>query len=176
MGNHADSAITLRAGTPSDIEQCVALWVDACAVRDGRPIDGIADRARPKFERSIGWIIAFSGEQVEGFVLATAPGSGMPTDPPHAAVVGLLAVSPRRQAHGVGRTLLQAITRQLAEAGYGQAVLHALLDNQPALGLYQSEGWRPVGDAYEHSLLKRPMRTYSRVLLENGHGEVAETE
>lgn len=92
----------------------------------------------------------------------------MPTDPPGAAVVGLLAVHLSRQAHGVGRTLLQAIARQLAEAGYEQAVLHALLDNRPALGLYRSEGWRAVGEEYEHSLLKRPLRTFSPVLLEDG--------
>ena len=170
MGHQADLAITLRAGAPPDIEHCVALWVDACAVRDGRSISGVVDRARPKFNRSIGWIVALSGEQVEGFVLATAPGSGISTDPPGAAVVGLLAVNPSRQARGLGRTLLRAIARQLAEAGYRQAVLHALIDNQPALGLYQSEGWIAVGDEYEHSLLKRPLRTFSRVLLEDGLG------
>ncbi|GAB4096552.1 GNAT family N-acetyltransferase [Brachybacterium squillarum] len=168
MGNHADLAITLRAGTPPDIEQCVSLWVEACAARDGRLIGGIADRARPKFDRSIGWIVALRGEQVEGFVLSTAPGSGMPIDPPDAAVVGLLAVNPKRQARGLGRTLLQAIARQLAEAGYGQAVLHALLDNQPALKLYRNEGWIAVGDEYEHSLLKRPLQTFSRSLLADG--------
>ncbi|WP_369832982.1 N-acetyltransferase family protein [Brachybacterium sp. YJGR34] len=168
MGHHADRDITLRPGAPSDVEQCVALWVDACAVRDGRSVSGVADRARPKFDRSIGWIVASSGEKVEGFVLATAPGSGISTDPPGAAVVGLLAVNPHRQARGLGRTLLRAIAGQLAEAGYRQAVLHALIDNQPALGLYHSEGWIAVGDEYEHSLLKRPLRTFSRALLEDG--------
>lgn len=170
MERHADPALTLRAGASSDIEQCVALWVDACAVRDGRSIGGIADRARPKFDRSIGWIVASSGEQIDGFVLATAPGSGMPTDPPDAAVVGLLAVQPSQQARGLGRTLLQAIGRHLSDAGYRQAVLHALLDNHPALGLYRSEGWTAVGDEYEHSLLKRPLRTFSRDLMQDGLG------
>jgi ribosomal protein S18 acetylase RimI-like enzyme len=64
---------------------------------------------------------------------------------PGAAVVGLLAVNPSRQARGLGRTLLQAIAIQLAEAGYRRAVLHALIDNQPGLRLYQSEGWIAVG-------------------------------
>ena len=92
----------------------------------------------------------------------------MPTDPPGAAVVGLLAVDPSRQAHGLGRTLLKAIAGHLSAAGYRQAVLHALLDNHPALGLYRSEGWTAVGDEYEHSLLKRPLRTFSRDLLQSG--------
>jgi len=88
----------------------------------------------------------------------------MATDPKDAAVVGLLAVSPDRQHRGTGRALLKAATNQLAHAGYEEAVLHALVDNVSALRLYQSEGWVAVGEEYEHSLLKRPLRTFAHRL------------
>lgn len=129
-------------------------------VRDGQAFEGVADRARPKFDHSIGWLLAVSAGQIDGFVLATRPGSGMPTDPPDAAVVSLLAVAPGEQTRRLGRTLLRAVTRHLNASGYARAVLHALVDNRPAVRLYESEGWQPVGEEYEHTLHKRPVRTY----------------
>jgi len=88
----------------------------------------------------------------------------MPTDPEGAAVVGLLAVAPERQTHGLGRALLRAATDRLSHLGYVQAVLHALIDNAPAVRLYESEGWEALGAEYEHPLLKRPLRTFTRSL------------
>ncbi|WP_169795818.1 GNAT family N-acetyltransferase [Curtobacterium ammoniigenes] len=164
MRNEAEATPDLRGGAPSDVDACVAIWVAACADRDGQAFDGVADRARPKFDRSIGWLLAVRAARIDGFVLATRPGSGMPTDPPDAAVVSLLAVAPGRQTRGLGRTLLRAVTQHLSASGYARAVLHALVDNRPAVSLYESEGWRPVGDEYEHALLKRPLRTYERLL------------
>lgn len=154
----------LRSGTRADIEACVDLWVGACAVRDGQAFDGVGERARKKFDRSVSWLIAGAAGQVDGFTLATAPGSGMPTDPSQAAVVGLLAVDPNRQARGLGRILLHGVSRQLRIAGYEQAVLHALLDNRAALALYEAEGWVAVGDSFSHSLLGRPVQTFARTL------------
>ncbi len=135
----------VRAGTPADIEACIAIWVAACAARDGWAFDGVADRARPKFDKSIAWLIASHGESIHGFVLATGPGSGMRTDPEDAAVVGLLAVAPGQQTRGLGRLLLRAATDRLSRLGYKQAVLHALLNNTLAVPLYESEGWVAVG-------------------------------
>jgi hypothetical protein len=43
-------------------------------------------------------------------------------------------------------------------------VLHALLDNVGAVRLYESEGWTPAGVPFEHSLLKRPVQRFERVL------------
>ncbi len=88
----------------------------------------------------------------------------MRTDPEDAAVVGLLAVAPGQQARGLGRVLLRAVTDCLFDLGYKQAVLHALVDNAPAVRLYESQGWVAVGEEYEHSLLKRPLRTFARAL------------
>ena len=156
---------SLRPATSADVGACVALWVAACADRDGQAFPGVAERARPKFGRSISGFVA---EQVDGtlggFVLATAPGSGLPSDPTDAAVLGLLAVAPAAQGRGLARALIRHVTDQLAELGHPRVVLHALLDNAAALRLYESEGWEAVGEPFEHSLLRRPMRTYGRDL------------
>ena len=156
---------SLRPATSADVGACVALWVAACADRDGQAFPGVAERARPKFGRSISWFVA---EQVDGtlggFVLATVRGSGLPSDPVDAAVLGLLAVAPAAQGQGLARALIRHVTDQLAELGHPRVVLHALLDNVAALRLYDSEGWEAVGEPFEHSLLGRPMQTYGRDL------------
>jgi ribosomal protein S18 acetylase RimI-like enzyme len=164
MNDRGGSSPALRSGEPLDTESCVEIWVAACAARDGQAYNGVADRARPKFHNSSLWIVAENRQIIDGFVLATGPGSGMPTDPPDAAVIGLLAVTPGHQTRGLGRALLRAATDDLMQLGYEKAVLHALVDNVPAVQLYESEGWAAVGAEYEHSLLKRPIRTFRRSL------------
>jgi len=154
----------MRAGGPDDVERCIEIWTAACAARDGQAFPGVADRARPKFDNSIAFIVTGGREHVNGFVLATRPGSGMTTDPKNAVVVGLLAVDPALHGEGRGRALLRALTDSLSELGHEQAVLHALLDNTGAIQLYESEGWVAQGPAYEHSLLKRPLKTFARSL------------
>jgi len=157
--------VPMRTGGPDDVERCIEIWTAACAARDGQAFPGVADRARPKFDSSIAFFVTGGRERVDGFVLATRPGSGMAADPEDAAVVGLLAVDPSLHGEGRGRALLRAVTDRLSELGHEQAVLHALLDNTGAIQLYESEGWLAQGSAYEHSLLKRPLRTFARSLL-----------
>ena len=170
MTGRERSAAVLREGTDSDLDACVSLWVDACARRDGVRVPGVAERARPKFSRREAWVVAERAERIEpagpverritGFVLATEPGSGQASDPSGAVVVGLLAVDPSEQGRGVGSLLLSAVTTSLTEQGHGQAVLHVLTSNLAAVHLYVSQGWRPVGDTFEHTLLKKPFQTY----------------
>lgn len=117
-------------------------------------VAGVAERARPKFDRAESWIVAVGRiVGIEGFVLATVPGSGVRTDPPGAPVVGLLAVAPSAQGRGVGANLLSAVAVDLAQRGHTQAVLHVLADNHPAVRLYASQGWQPLGKPFQHSLL-----------------------
>ncbi|KQO60021.1 GNAT family N-acetyltransferase [Curtobacterium sp. Leaf261] len=159
----APSAV-IRVSGRADLDACVALWVAACADRDGRAIDGVADRARPKFEDRVLWLTAWQGARLDGFLLATEPGSGMPTDPDGAVVVALLAVAPGHQTRGLGRALLRSATDSLAGLGYEHAVLHALEENVVATHLYRSEGWEALGPTRTHSLLGRPVRTFTRSL------------
>ena len=50
--------VEFRDGTAEDAEECVSLWVGACATRDGAAVVGVAERARPKFDDSECWIVA----------------------------------------------------------------------------------------------------------------------
>lgn len=151
----------MRPGTAADVGACLALWVQACAARDGQAVSGVAERARPKLDRPEAWIVATSpGGMVTGFAVATAPGSGIATDPVDAAVVGLLAVSPSVQGGGLGGRLLAAVTADLASRGQVRAVLHVLVDNHPAVRLYESQGWVPWGEVFPHALLGRPVQSY----------------
>lgn len=154
----------LRCAVAADLEACLAIWVAACAARDGQAFAGVAERARPKFDAGVVWLVADGVDGVDGFVLATRPGSGLPADPPDAPVLGLLATRPGAQARGLGRALLREATARLGSLGHERAVLHALLDNVAAVGLYESEGWAAAGEPFEHSLLKRPSHRFERVL------------
>lgn len=152
----------LRPGTVADIGACLALWVQACTVRDGQAVPGVAERARPKLDRPESWVVATSLEGVvTGFAVATAPGSGIATDPVDAAVVGLLAVSPSVQGGGLGGRLLAAMADDLASRGQVRAVLHVLVDNHRAVRLYESQGWVPWGEVFPHTLLGRPVQSYT---------------
>jgi ribosomal protein S18 acetylase RimI-like enzyme len=154
----------VRDAVDSDLEACIALWVEASAARDGAAVPGIAERARAKFEHTLAWLVAGEAARVDGFALTTTPGSGIETDPPGAAVLGMLGVSPRAQGAGLGRRLLAAAEARLSALGFEQAVLHVLVDNTAAVALYESAGWRPLGERYDHTLLHRPVQSYLREL------------
>ena len=140
----------------------MALWVQACAVRDGQAVAGVAERARPKLDRAESWIVATGPDGVvTGFTVATPPGSGITTDPGGASVVGLLAVAPSAQGGGLGGRLLAAVTADLARRGRVRAALHVLVDNRPAVRLYESQGWVPWGERFPHVLLGRPVQSYA---------------
>ncbi|MFF3064874.1 GNAT family N-acetyltransferase [Oerskovia sp. NPDC057915] len=172
----APDLVDLRPGRQDDLEQCLGVWIEASAARDGRQVDGVAARARGKFDRTIAWTVAADrGGDVVGFAVGTPPGSGLASDPPGAAVLGLLAVAPRAQGAGLGRRLLRDVTGLLVREGYSRAVLHVLADNAGAVSLYERDGWVPWGDPVEHSLLRRDSQTYVRDLTLAVHHDVAGT-
>lgn len=153
--------LVFRAGVSQDRSACVSIWVEACASRDVIAVAGVAERARPKFDHEDCWLVGeIPSKGVVGFVLATRPGSGLPGDPVDAPVIGLLAVAPGAQGLGVGSALMDAVAVELAQKGHTRSVLHALVDNLPAIRLYVSKGWRPFGEVYQHALLKRPVQTF----------------
>jgi ribosomal protein S18 acetylase RimI-like enzyme len=151
----------IRNAVDEDVDECVELWIRACAARDGNVAPGVAERARKKFGRRVSWQIVGNAGRLDGFALVTAPGSGAPADPTDAAVLGLLAVAPEAQGNGLGRRLLRAATSGLVRLGRRQVVLHVLADNTAAVRLYEGEGWRPLGEPFEHTLLRRMTQTYS---------------
>lgn len=156
-----NGALVFRDGTVTDMEACLTLWVAACVARDGEAISGAAERARPKFENPECWIlIEQPGHGCLGFVLATRPGSGLPTDPPGAPAVAMLAIRPTAQGGGLGAILLSAVAVELARRDHRRSVLHVLVENQTAVRLYERKGWRALGEPFQHSLLERPTQTY----------------
>ncbi|WP_411722327.1 N-acetyltransferase family protein [Mycetocola sp.] len=140
-----DGEFVFRDGTANDVEVCLALWVTVCAVRDGEAISGVAERARPKFEDPECWILVEQPATGSlGFVLAIKPGNGLPTDPPDAPVVALLAVAPAAQGSGLGGMLLSAVAVELARRNHRRSVLHVLAENHTAVRLYERKGWRAL--------------------------------
>jgi ribosomal protein S18 acetylase RimI-like enzyme len=170
----------VRAATEDEVEDCVELWAGAVAARDGVPAsDEVRARARAKFaEERVALLVADDAASdgpagsggragrvgLAGFALVTTPGSGMPGDPDDAAYLSLLAVDSRAQGRGLGRSLLLAAVAEARRAGHPRCLLHALDDNEPALGLYRSAGFRPLGAAFPHALSGRPCRAWVSVV------------
>jgi ribosomal protein S18 acetylase RimI-like enzyme len=155
----------IRAAGATDRGACLALWVRATAVRDDRSIDGVRERAEPKFDDPAAWFVAVGPRErpgVDGFVLCLGPGRN-PYDA-SAPEVGLLAVAPEAQGRGLGERLLAAAVAELRAAGHERALLNVLADNAAAVRLYERSGWSAVGGEYEHPLLRRPTRTYAIAL------------
>jgi ribosomal protein S18 acetylase RimI-like enzyme len=162
MSSADASALAIAEGRPEDLDGCVALWLEALAARDGlEPAPETAGRCRGKFDLprvSFDVLRAATG-QVRGFSLVTGAGTGRESDPAEAAYLSLLAVDPGVQGAGWGSRLLASATGAAREAGYPSIVLHSLTDNAAAMHLYESRGWTPVGEAFEHPLWKRPTAT-----------------
>ncbi|WP_144714861.1 GNAT family N-acetyltransferase [Curtobacterium pusillum] len=169
------SSCVVRAATEDEVAACVELWTSAVATRDGVPeSDAVRDRARSKFGAPrVALLVASDDHGLAGFTLVTAPGSGGPGGPEDAAYLSLLAVAPRAQGHGLGRALLRAAVAEAARAGHERCLLHALEDNAPALRLYTSAGFRPVGEAFPHALSGRPTRAWTAVSAVSAPGERA---
>jgi len=154
-------SVVVRAATDDEATACVHLWVAAVAERDGEPAsDAVRQRAAAKFAvPRVALAVAVEDDRPIGFALVTAPDTG-DDDLGDAAYLSLLAVDPRVQGRGLGRSLLRAAVEAAGRAGYSRCLLHALDDNAPALRLYRSAGFRPVGAAFPHALSGRPTRAW----------------
>jgi ribosomal protein S18 acetylase RimI-like enzyme len=151
------------AGAATD-DACIDLWAAAVAARDGGPeTPAVRARAAGKFAAERVALVVAPGDDdlgVGGFALVTAPGTGGGAGPTDAAYLSLLAVDPAAQGSGLGRSLLLAAVDAARDAGYEHCMLHALEDNAPAVRLYRSAGFRPVGEPFPHALSGRPTRTF----------------
>ena len=158
----SEPSVVVRAATEDEAPACVDLWVAAVAVRDGvRESEAVRQRAAAKFTvPRVALIVAVDDDGPGGFALVTGPGTGFTGDPGDAAYLALLAVDPRVQGRGLGRSLLRAAVDAAGRAGHHRCLLHALDDNAPALRLYRSAGFQPVGAAFPHALSGRPTRAW----------------
>ncbi|NQX13221.1 GNAT family N-acetyltransferase [Microbacteriaceae bacterium VKM Ac-2855] len=157
----------MQRARESDIDDCVALWLEAVRAREGRePAEGTAERARAKFALPrVSWRVARADARLRGFALVTGPGTGVPSDPAGAGYLGLLAVDPRDEGAGIGRALLDTVTADARAAKLPALVLHVLVDNERALRLYDSAGWRVQGERRPHPLTGAPFATLIRELI-----------
>ncbi len=96
---------------------------------------------------SRGTLVADDGTGVVGFAhLTSERGDGDATD--HrgpAGEVQAFYVDPDRWGHGVGRALLTAAERTMAQAGYRSAVLWVLDTNTAGRAFYARLGWAADG-------------------------------
>ena len=145
----------ITAGTAEDIARCVDLWVQALRHRDGEvDADAVAARMRTLFD---GPLIRFAlaGEPLAGFAL-TAPKSGDETT----AVLERIAVVPASSGMGIGRALLKDAILASKNAGCSTIEL-AVRRGNPAIRLYEQQGFRPVSGPIPHPLGGEPMITFS---------------
>ena len=80
-----------------------------------------------------------------GFCVTTAAGFAIGRVSAGEAELVTLAVDPRARRQGQGRGLLAAFERAARQAGAAQAFLEVAVDNEAALALYHSAGWRETG-------------------------------
>ena len=167
-GTVVPGGMVVRLASRDDDGACTDLWTAAVAARDGADeSEAVRARARGKFAAErVALVVAEDRSEADdvgalvGFALVTAPGTGSPEDPADAAYLSLLAVAPGAQGHGAGRSLLRAAVAEAARAGHDRCLLHALDDNEPALRLYRSAGFRAVGPTFPHALNGRATRAW----------------
>ena len=117
------------------------------AAFEGHPENGGWDAAEFNERRSLEWfraddlLMAWRGDELLGFHWTKWHGHESDEVPAHAPVgeVYVLAVHPRAQGLGLGRSLLRAGVRHLYDRGCREAVLYVDCANTGAVGLYESE-------------------------------------
>ncbi|WP_433701605.1 GNAT family N-acetyltransferase [Nocardiopsis sp. CA-288880] len=133
-------------GTENEHAACADLWTRALAHRDGTAPDPAArDRVLRKLGMPPHLLLVLrpaEGGDPAGFSLSFPPAAG---DPSRTAHLAFLALDPARRGRGWGRRLLAATLDRLS--GTADAVtLEVLPDNAVARALYESTGWRAVGE------------------------------
>jgi ribosomal protein S18 acetylase RimI-like enzyme len=160
---------TLRRGDQAHLDGAAQVWAEATAARDGNPDVAPLDLSRPVIAAVAGQpgavlVVALDErDQVEAFAVAEPLAPAGP-GPAVRAEVRYLGVRPRRWGAGLGRSVLQFLTAELAAAGFAEAQLLVYLDNVQALALYQGLGWQPHGPAAPHPRTGKPEQRYRLTL------------
>jgi ribosomal protein S18 acetylase RimI-like enzyme len=112
-------------------------WTTEADLLDGQRTD--LDEVRELiFDPAARLTLAHEGTSLIGCILARIEADG--------AHLGLFAVRPDRQAHGVGRALLEEAERVARdELGANTAVLHVLHTRSELLAWYERRGYRDSG-------------------------------
>ena len=155
--NHEEPGGRVRPAQPDDAQPIaavhVATWRDAYAgllpdeMLAGLDVTDWAGRWRDRLAAPPEGMFTLAFEvdgQVRGFV------SGGPSrdDFPGGEVYAIY-MDPAFQGRGAGGRMLAAATALLAGAGFTDASLWVLAENQTARGFYESQGWRRDGAEHE---------------------------
>jgi mycothiol synthase len=139
--------VTVRPYRPG-VDDAELLRVNNAAFA-GHPENGGWDLPELERRRELGWfnpdgvLMAWRGDRLLGFHWTKWHGHDSDEVPAHEPVgeVYILAVHPEAQGLGLGRHLLRAGLRQLADCGCREAVLYVDQASQGAVRLYESEGF-----------------------------------
>jgi ribosomal protein S18 acetylase RimI-like enzyme len=149
----ANPPLTLRAATLADL----ALIDDIhCRSRRatyrGQVSDHYLDVAMPAASRA-DWEAKLPQMLATGGCVLVAEGGGeaigfacaRPADADGVVYLNNLHALPERKGLGVGTALLDAVARHARASGARAMQLHVLETNRPAIGFYESRGWRRIG-------------------------------
>lgn len=167
------SEVTFRRAVPTDLSQIRELYRqldDLHAVAEPALIPPFEDEQRPD-ETILGHIAATdppffvavdqpspSGddERVTGFVRIVVrhlgPGFVVPSVPDEEELV----VLDRERGRGIGRALMRAAEGWALTEGYPELWVTAWSFNEPAAGLYRSEGFVPLSTRFRKALSRKP--------------------
>jgi len=127
----------VQTGDSSNIPE--ALRIDAAAFDEFWKFDGRAlDEAMAATSSAVLHVVPNPDNGLAGFAVT---GAGQTI-----AYLQRLAVDPRWQAQGIGRSLVRTSARWAKRAGTGALMLNTQTDNVSAIGLYESEGFHPLED------------------------------
>jgi len=150
FGLHADLTLMRRtldriqppshlvlSGGSSDISE--ALRIDSAAFEEFWQFDDRAlDEAMAATSSSVLHVVRSVDGGLAGFAVT---GTGQTI-----AYLQRLAVDPRWQAQGIGRSLVRTSARWAKKAGAGAIMLNTQTDNSSAIGLYESEGFHVLDE------------------------------
>jgi GNAT superfamily N-acetyltransferase len=151
------AAVLVRRATVADAAAIAAIHVATwrVAYRGHVPQEHLDDLDAARSER--GWATGLRDAQppgatavlvddgtVIGFVNFSACRDD-DCDPTEVGEVNAIYLSPRHWGTGGGRLLMAAALRELARAGFREAILWVLATNARARRFYEAGGWRPDG-------------------------------
>ena len=151
--------IDIRKACPDDSEQLADIGIQAWenAVRRwGEDADTLMDHAYRIYrdfctDRWQTIIVAQDDEAIVGWG-ARAKMNDQISD---------LWVAPRHHGRGVGKRLLAALERSIADAGFTEVGLETHAENLPAIGLYKASGYRVISRSIKHA---RTLRRDAEIL------------
>lgn len=124
--------MTIREMTATDIGEVAALEAEIFSVPWS--LQGFADTLA---REDILFLVAYEGEKLLGYV-------GVYCAADEGEITNVAVAQPARRC-GVGRALIEALIRMLADRSVFRIVLEVRTSNEPAIRLYEQEGFVVVG-------------------------------